>query len=52
MKIATVFNNLARGQVDHDLNARSDLPIFTNGVERMLNFYSNFIFRKMINYSC
>jgi hypothetical protein len=42
MKIATVYNNFARGQVDHDLNARSDLPLFTTGVERMLNFFSNF----------
>ncbi len=42
MKISTVFNNFARGQVDHDLNGRNDLPIYTNGAEIIRNMVTNF----------
>jgi len=42
MKAATIFNNFARGRLDHDLNSRSDLPVYRNGADAFKNFYSNF----------
>ena len=42
MKITTGFNNFARGKLDHDLNGRYDLPIYTSGADIFKNFFSNF----------
>lgn len=42
MKIATIVNNFARGQADHDLNGRFDLPIYATSSEIFKNFYGNF----------
>jgi len=41
-KISTPFNNFARGKLDHDLNGRYDLPIYTTGADIFQNFLSNF----------
>jgi len=41
-KIISIYNNLSRGETDHDLLGRSDLPIYKNGSERFRNFWSNF----------
>lgn len=37
-----VINNFTRGQLDHDLNGRFDLPFYMNGFEICRNFYSNY----------
>lgn len=37
-----VINNFTRGQLDHDLNGRFDLPFYQNGFEICRNFYSNY----------
>lgn len=42
MDISTIFNNFARGRLDHDINSRSDLPAYKNGADVFKNFYSNF----------
>ena len=42
MKVSTVFNNFSRGQMDSNLKGRFDLPIFSSGAERFINFISNF----------
>lgn len=42
MKISTGFNNFARGVLDHDLNGRWDLPLYTSGADIFYNFFSNF----------
>ena len=41
-KAVQVFNNFIRGQLDHDLNGRFDLPIYFNGFEYSRNFYVNY----------
>lgn len=41
-KIISIYNNLSRGETDHDLMGRNDLPIYKNGSERFRNFWSNF----------
>lgn len=41
-KVAQTFNNFIRGQLDHDLNGRFDLPIYFNGFEYCRNFYVNY----------
>lgn len=41
-QIVTTFNNFSRGQLDHNLMGRFDLPIYTSGAERFKNFISNF----------
>jgi len=41
-KISTPFNNFSRGKLDHDLNGRYDLPIYTTGADIFKNFFSNF----------
>lgn len=41
-KIHTAFQNFSRGQADHDLNGRYDLPIYQTSSEIFLNFYGNF----------
>lgn len=43
MTIATnVFNNLSKGRVDHDLNGRFELPLYSNGLDYSVNFNTNF----------
>lgn len=37
-----VINNFTRGQLDHDLNGRFDLPFYFNGFEITRNFLSNY----------
>ena len=37
-----VINNFTRGQLDHDLNGRFDLPFYFNGFEVCRNFISNY----------
>lgn len=37
-----VINNFTRGQLDHDLNGRFDLPFYFNGFEFSRNFISNY----------
>jgi hypothetical protein len=37
-----VVNNFTRGQLDHDLNGRFDLPFYENGFEICRNFLSNY----------
>lgn len=37
-----VINNFTRGQLDHDLNGRFDLPFYFNGFEIIRNFLSNY----------
>lgn len=37
-----VINNFTRGQLDHDLNGRFDLPLYFNGFEICKNFISNY----------
>lgn len=41
-KISTPFNNFARGKLDHDLNGRYDLPIYSTGTDIFQNFFTNF----------
>lgn len=41
MKVHTVYNNFARGEIDHDMNGRFDLPIYNSGSDRFRNFESN-----------
>lgn len=41
-KISTPFNNFSRGKLDHDLNGRYDLPIYSTGSDIFKNFFSNF----------
>lgn len=41
-KVHTAFNNFSRGQADHDLNGRYDLPIYQTASEIFWNFYGNF----------
>lgn len=40
--IDTPFNNFARGQVDHDMMGRFDLPIYQSGADVVQNFVTNF----------
>ena len=37
-----IINNYTRGELDHDMNGRFDLPIYTNGFEVCNNFISNY----------
>lgn len=41
-KIDTVFNNFARGKIDHDMMGRFDLPIYSSGADIIENFITNF----------
>lgn len=40
--ITQQYNNFVRGQLDHDLNGRFDLGIYSNGFEYSRNFYVNY----------
>jgi hypothetical protein len=42
MRVKTVYNNFARGMLDHDMNGRFDLPIYRSGADLIENFYTNF----------
>ena len=42
MIISTAYNNFSRGQLDHDLSGRFDLPIYSTGSDVFKNFISNF----------
>lgn len=42
MKVVTSFNNFARGQIDHDMNGRFDLPIYRSATDLFENFETNF----------
>lgn len=42
MKVVTVYNNFARGKIDHDMMGRFDLPIYQSGSDVLENFYTNF----------
>ena len=37
-----LINNFTRGQLDHDLNGRFDMPFYANGFEVCRNFISNY----------
>lgn len=37
-----LINNFTRGQLDHDLNGRFDMPFYANGFEVCHNFISNY----------
>lgn len=37
-----VINNFTRGQLDHDMNGRFDLPLYFNGFEICKNFICNY----------
>lgn len=37
-----LINNFTRGQLDHDLNGRFDMPFYANGFEVCRNFVSNY----------
>ena len=42
MKVVTYFNNFSRGKVDHDLQGRFDIPVYTSGADICYNFHTNF----------
>jgi hypothetical protein len=42
MKVDTVFNNFARGQIDHDMQGRFDLPLYQTSADVVENFVTNF----------
>jgi hypothetical protein len=42
MKFDSSFNNFARGQVDHDMMGRYDLPIYQSAADLVQNFITNF----------
>ena len=42
MKVKTSYNNFSRGQIDHDMVGRYDLPIYTSAAEVFENAISNF----------
>ena len=41
-KVLTIYNNFARGQIDHDMLARFDLPVYNSSADKMQNFFTNF----------
>lgn len=41
-KVVTSYGNFAKGQIDHDMMGRYDLPIYTTGMDVFENFISNF----------
>lgn len=41
-KVVTSYSNFARAKVDHDMQGRFDLPIYTTGADEFTNFISNF----------
>lgn len=41
-KVATAYGNFTKGQIDHDLMGRFELPIYNTGMDTFANFISNF----------
>lgn len=41
-KVVTAYGNFAKGQIDHDMMGRFDLPIYNTGMDVFANFISNF----------
>lgn len=42
MKNVNAFGNFSKGQIDHDMNGRFDLPIYNTGMDIFQNFISNY----------
>lgn len=42
MKVVTAYGNFAKGQIDHSMNGRFDLPIYNSGMDIFQNFISNY----------
>lgn len=42
MKTVTAYGNFSKGQIDHDMNGRFDLPIYSTGMDIFQNFISNY----------
>ena len=42
VKIATAYNNFARGKADHDMQGRFDLPLYPTILDRCQNYITNF----------
>jgi len=42
MKVTTTYQNLSRGQVDHDLQGRFDIPLYNTGADVCSEFITNF----------
>lgn len=42
MKVVTAFNNFARGRIDHDMQGRFELPLYSNSLDVCTNFLTNF----------
>ena len=41
-KVVTAYGNFSKGQIDHDMMGRFDLPIYNTGMDIFQNFVSNF----------
>lgn len=41
-KVVTSYGNFAKGQIDHDMMGRFDLPVYNTGMDIFTNFISNF----------
>lgn len=41
-EVVTAASNFAKGQIDHDMMGRFDLPIYNSGMDIFQNFISNF----------
>ena len=41
-KLSVVFNNFARGQIDTDINGRTELSLYNSGCQIFKNFFGNF----------
>lgn len=42
MKVVTSYGNYAKGQIDHDMNGRFELPVYQSGMDIFANFISNY----------
>lgn len=42
IRLASVYNNFARGKIDHDMLGRFDLPVYNTGADVLENFITNF----------
>jgi len=42
VRVATGYNNFARGKIDHDMLGRFDLPVYNTGADVLENFITNF----------
>lgn len=41
-KVVTAYGNFSKGQIDHDMNGRYDLPAYNTGMDIFSNFISNY----------